>query len=159
MLATCNRMTLFAGMFCIVALLVCTGIAQADCGMCGDTRGDRSRHHDFKKIETHLGLTDAQKVQVKAIFQGNRDVLKPVISELRAERAKLQSLIHADSVDEAAIRAETAKIAGIQADLNVARAKAGVQFRAILTPYQREILSTMHKKGQEKYCGPDAPAK
>ena len=106
----------------------------------------------MKKIEKKLGLTDAQKTQAKAIFQGNRDVVKPIFTTLHTEKNNLQALIHADTVDEAAIRAETAKIAGIQADLNVNRAKVGAQFRAILTPAQQAILKTVdhkrHKKGE-----------
>ena len=55
-------------------------------------------------------------------------------------------VIHADTIDVAAIRAETSKISGIQADLNVNRANVVAKFRAILTPAQLAILKTMHKK-------------
>jgi protein CpxP len=90
----------------------------------------------------NLGLTDAQKGQAKAIFQSNRESVKPIMENLRAERKNLHALMFADTVDEAAIRAETAKIAAIQADLNVDRAKAMSQFRAILTPDQIAKLKT-----------------
>jgi Spy/CpxP family protein refolding chaperone len=66
-------------------------------------------------------------------------------------------LIHADAFDEAAIRAETAKIAGIQADLNVNRAKVEGQFRSILTPSQVAILKTLPQKCQGKGAAPPAP--
>lgn len=136
--------------FCIALSTAVASIAQADVGgwdggSCGNHRG-----HNFRKIEKKLGLTDAQKAQAKAIFQGNKEVVKPILANLRTERKNLQALIHADAIDEAAIRAETAKIAGIQADLNVDRAKIGAQFRAILTPTQLAILKTMHQKQQQK---------
>ena len=104
-----------------------------------------------------LGLTDAQKAQAKAIFQGNREVVKPMFTTLHAEQKNLQALIHADTIDEAAIRAETVKISGIQADLNVNRAKVEAQFRAILTPSQLAILKTLPKKCQEKDGVPPEP--
>jgi protein CpxP len=156
-------------MFCIVAVAAFASIAQAhdgergerggeQCG-CGDQHrehGEKHHHHDFKKFAKKLGLTDAQKTQAKAIFQGNKDAVKPIFASLHAERENLQTLVHADKIDEAAIRAELAKIAGIKADLIVNRAKAKAKFRAILTPEQLTILKTLHQKGHEhgrqKHC-------
>ena len=144
-------------MFCIAALTAFAGIAQADVGGWGGEHGSKHQHN-FKKIAKKLGLTDAQKTQAKTIFEGNKDVVKPLFTSLRTEKNTLQSLIHADTIDEAAIRAETAKIAGIQADLNVNRAKVGAQFRAILTPSQLAILKTMHQKNHKKGETDTAPA-
>ena len=101
---------------------------------------------NFKLIAKKLGLTDAQKTKVKAIFQDNKDVMKPLFDSLRTERGTLQTLLHADTVDEAAIRSQTAKIAAIGADLNVNRAKMGVQFRAILIPEQLTTLKTIQNE-------------
>ena len=136
--------------FCIAALAAFASIAQAHDGGCGSEQGQRRQHHNFKRIAKKLGLTDAQKAQVRGLFQANKDVVKPIFVSLRTERKNLQGLMHADTIDEAAIRAETAKISGIQADLNVNRAKVGIQFRAILTPDQLVILKTLHKKGHHK---------
>ncbi len=140
------------------ALMVCAGMVHADTGewkgehsgMHGQKQCDKHRRHHFKELAEKLGLTDAQKAQAKAIFQANRDVVKPMVASLRAERKNLRALIHADKVDEAAIRAETAKLAGIQADLNVNRAKVGAQFRSILTPAQMATLKTQREKHQMK---------
>lgn len=132
--------------FCIAALTACAGIAQADAGACGGEHGGEQNHRHANKFAKKLGLTDAQKAQSKAIFQGNRDVVKPIMTSLRAEKKNLQVLMQADTIDEAAIRAETVKIAGIQADLNVNRAKVGAQFRAILTPAQLATLKTLQQK-------------
>jgi len=133
--------------FCIAALAACAGIAKADIGDRGE---GQHQHHNFKKFAKKLGLTDAQKVQAKTIFQGNREAVKPIITSLHDERKNLQALIHADTIDEAAIRAETAKLAVIQADLNVNRAKVAAQFRAILTPVQQDTLKTLHQKKRNK---------
>jgi periplasmic protein CpxP/Spy len=158
--------------FCITALTAFAGIAQAHehehDSDCACEHGGENYHHDSKKMHHHgfmkmekkLGLTDAQKAQAKAIFQKNRDVVKPIITNLRAEQKNLQALMFADTVNEAAIRAETLKIAGIRADLNVNRAKVGTQFRAILTPAQRETLKSLHnKKCPVKDSTTAAPAK
>ena len=141
----------------IGVLMGFAGIAQADLGgWGGEPCGKHQRHHS-KEMSQKLGLTDAQKAQAKAIFQGNKDVVKPMVTNLRAEQKNLQALIHADSVDEAAIRAETAKIASIQADLNVNRAKVEAQFRSILTPSQVAILKTLPQERHKTGGAPPPP--
>jgi Spy/CpxP family protein refolding chaperone len=148
----------------MTAMMVFAGIALAGGGEgCGGPGGPGEHggpggHHDFKMMAKKLGLSDVQKTKAKAIFQGNKDVMKPIFESLRAERDTLQALLHADTVDEAAIRSETAKIAGIEADLNVNRAKMGVQFRAILTPEQLSILKAMQKEKPHR-GGNHAPEK
>src|ERR1039457_2094976 len=141
-------------MFCIAALTAFASIAQADSGGWGGEHGGNHQHHNFKKIAKKLGLTDAQKAQAKTIFQANKDVVKPIITSLHAEQKTLRALLHADTIDEAAIRAETAKISGIQADLNVNRAKVGAQFRAILTPDQLATLKTLKNRHHKNDVAP-----
>ena len=167
MLRNRKSMTRIVVMCCIAALTACAGIAQASIAQAGNGGSDEhcgtQQRHNFKKLAKKLGLTDAQKTQAKAIFQGNKEVVKPIITNLHAERKNLRALIHADTIDEAAIRAETAKIAGIQADLNVNRAKVNAQFRAILTPAQLDILKNLktdhHKKCNQKDEVPSTPSK
>ena len=145
-------------MVSIAAIMAFTGIAQADPGGCGCEKGGKHQRPDFKKMADKLGLTDAQKAQTKAIFDGNKDVMKPIFTSMHTEQQNLQALIHADTIDEAAIRAESAKIAGIEADLNVNRAKVEAQFRAILTPAQLAILKTLPHEHPGKGCAPPPPA-
>ena len=151
-----NRAKLMA-LVCIVLVTAGAGSALAYQGWGG---GHCSKHHhSFKRMEKKLGLSDAQKAQVKELFKGNREGIKPIVTTLRTEQKNLQALLHSDTIDEAAIRAETAKIAGIQADLNVNRAKVGAQFRAILTPAQLETLKTMrHKRDRAGDKAVETPA-
>ena len=134
----------------MTVMIAFAGIALAGggegCGGPGGPGGGPGGHPHFKMIAKKLGLTDAQKTNAKSIFQGNKDVMKPVFDSLRTERDALQTLLHADTVDEVAIRSQTAKIAGIEADLNVNRAKMGAQFRAILTPEQLTTLKAIQKE-------------
>ena len=137
-------------LFCIAAVTSFAGFAQANDGEWGEEHFGKNEQHNFKKIAKKLGLNDAQKAKAKTIFQENKEVVNPIITTLRAEQINLRALIHADTIDVAAIRAETAKISGIQADLNVNRANVVTKFRGILTPAQRAILKIMHKKGHHK---------
>jgi Spy/CpxP family protein refolding chaperone len=158
MIANRKSMAGIAVAFCITALTAFAGIAQADGRGCGGEQAGKHRQHDFRKIADKLGLSDTQKAQAKKIFQDNRDAVKPIFSTLRTEQENLHKLIHADVVDEAAIRTETAKIAAIQAELNVDRAKVGAQFRVILTPAQLATLKGLqHKRHGHGKDDPDAP--
>jgi len=96
-------------------------------------------------LQKSLGLPTHKKFRQWRFFRA-KYVLKPIITTLRTELEKLHALLHADTVVETAIRAETANIALIEADLNVHRAKIGVQFRAILTPEQLTTLKATQKE-------------
>jgi len=147
-----KNMTTVVVAFCIAALTALAGIAQADGVGNGEEMGGRAeiQQHNLKILAKKLGLSDAQKLQAMAIFQSNKDVIKPIITTLRTERENLHALLHADTVDEAAIRTETSRMALLEADLNVNRAKTGVQLRTILTPEQLAILKTLQEQRQHK---------
>jgi len=145
-----NSMVKIVVLFCIAALTAFASIVQSNDGERSGERFGKNEQHNFNKIAKKLGLTDAQKAKAKAIFQESKEVVKPIATSLRSEQINLRALIHADTIDVAAIRAETAKISGIQADLNVNRANVVTKFRGILTPAQRAILKIMHKKGHHK---------
>jgi periplasmic protein CpxP/Spy len=158
MLKNRKSMAKIVVLFCIAALTAFASIAQADAGGCGGENGAKHQRHNFKKLAMKLSLTDAQKAQAKAIFLGNRDIVRPIFTSLQVEQKNLRALMHADTVDVAAIRAQTAKISSIQADLNVNRARVGAEFRAILTPAQLVTLKTLHKKSQPKDDATNIPA-
>ena len=139
-------------MFCVAALTAFAGIAQANEDGWDGHCGMHQKHH-FMKIAKKLGLSDAQKAQAKAMFEANREVVKPIVANLRAERKNMTALINADTINEAAIKAESTKIADIMAELNVNRAKMHAQFRAILTPEQLATLKAMHQKHQKNDGG------
>ena len=132
--------------FCLAALMAFSGIAQAEGVVNSEEQSGSSPQLNLKNLVKKLGLTDAQKVQAMVLFQSNKDVIKPIINSLRIERENLHALLHADTVDEVAIRAETAKIALIEAELNVNKAKIGVQLRTFLTPEQLMIFKTLQEQ-------------
>ena len=117
--------------------------AQAD-HQHGCNQGKPQRgHRFFQRLAKKLALTDQQKVQAKAIFKDNRAQAKPTLDSLKAERHRLRSLIQSGSADEAATRAQSAKVAALQADLAVQRAKGAKQLLALLTPDQQAKLKAL----------------
>ena len=150
-------MTRVLVMFSVAALTSFSNIALANeggwsgghCCKHQEWGGEHYQHH-FQKLVEKLGLTDAQQAQAKAIFEANKSVVTPLKESLNAEKKNLHELMHSGKFDEAAIRAESAKVAAIYADLNVNKAKVCAQFRAILTPAQVVTLKALHEEHKKK---------
>lgn len=90
-----------------------------------------------------LGVTDEQKAEVKEILRQYQPTVQPLIQQFVVERRTLRELVHAETVDEAAIRAQVKKSAKVGADLAVARAHVAHDIRGVLTPEQIKQLAEM----------------
>jgi len=90
----------------------------------------------LKKMAAELGLTAQQQEGVKGIFAKNRPATEPLMKQLKSERHVLRNLVQADTIDEAAIRAQVAKMGTLQADMAVQHAKLAQEVRTILSPEQ-----------------------
>lgn len=88
-----------------------------------------------------MGLTDAQKAQVKDILAKYRPTIRSLLGQFRVQRQELRKLMHATPVDEAAIRAQAASVSSIGADLAVQRAHMIQDVRSLLTPEQIQKLA------------------
>ena len=73
-------------------------------------------------IMERLNLTDAQRDQVKSVIDAHRTISGPSAIARAAHRA-LEAVISADTVDEPAIRARSADVATIEADMALMRAQ------------------------------------
>lgn len=90
-----------------------------------------------------LGVTDAQKDQIHAILRKHQPVTEPMIRKLVAERRVLREMIHAETVDEKAIRRQVARVAEVAGDLAVERARVAHEIRPVLTDEQLARLAEM----------------
>jgi protein CpxP len=93
-----------------------------------------------------LDLSDEQKAKVKAIMDSRKDEGRAMMEKIGAEHMALQKLIMADTLDEQALRAQAAKLAALEADAAVARAKVSHEIRALLTPEQAQKAKDMQAK-------------
>jgi protein CpxP len=153
------------GIFVIAILALCIGLAQAEpFGPCGPGPGDGPQHFGkgFKRMGKELGLSADQQAQVKEIFNKRHEEIKPTLDKLAAERKAEQALIQADIFDEAAIRAQAAKIAPLHADMAVHRAQVSQDLRKVLTPEQfAKFKALQEKRGKAMghRRGPGGPGK
>lgn len=105
----------------------------------------------FKKMARELGLTEKQKDQAKAQWEKARAAHKPLMESMMTEKHQLQRLVHSGSADEAAIRAQAAKVAAIESDLAVQRAEQARQFQSLLAPEQGAKLKEIQEKRAERF--------
>jgi Spy/CpxP family protein refolding chaperone len=100
-----------------------------------------------------LGLTDAQKDQIKTIADTHKDEWKALGDRARTARLALDAAIAADTVDDALIRQKSAEAAAVDADTAVARAHAHAEVLQILTADQKAQLKTMQAQMNQHAAG------
>jgi Spy/CpxP family protein refolding chaperone len=94
------------------------------------------------RLGRDVSLTDAQREQVKAIAQSHRDDWKALTDRARTAHMALNAAITAEPLDEVLIRQKSSEVAAVDADIAVARARARAEVLRVLTPEQREKLSS-----------------
>jgi Spy/CpxP family protein refolding chaperone len=100
------------------------------------SEGQDGRMHG--RIFAQLDLTEDQKTRVHELMGEHRSAVEPLRQQLRESHQQVAQLVHAEAIDEAAIRAAVIDSAQLDADMAVERARLVQQIRSILTPEQRE---------------------
>lgn len=116
----------------------------------GDFDGPPHGRKHIQRMVKELQLTPQQQQQVKDIFVKNRTEIGPLMEQLRTERKTLRAMTHGDTVDEAAIRGQAGRVAAIQADLAVNRARIAQEIRGILTPEQIEKSKELMERHDQR---------
>lgn len=127
----------------LIALVGAIGIAGAvenNNDNTGDGVGKHRhfrRHHLMRQLK-QLGISDTQKDQIRGIVRDPRPAVRPLVKQLVQERRTLRDTVQTSPVNEAAIRAQAARVAQVQADLAVQRAHLAERVRSVLTPEQQQ---------------------
>jgi Spy/CpxP family protein refolding chaperone len=105
------------------------------------------------RVGRELQLTDAQRDQIKAIALTHRDEWKALADRLRTSHDALAAAVTGDTIDETLIRAKSADVASVEADVAVARAHAHAEFAQILTPEQKAKLKELQAQMKSRMGG------
>ena len=90
-----------------------------------------------------LGLTDDQRAQIRTAMSGHRDEFKALSERARTARQAQAAAISAVPMNEQQVRAASADIAAVQADMAVLRARVHEQVFSVLTPDQQAQARTL----------------
>lgn len=100
-----------------------------------------------------IGLTEAQRDQVKAIAGTHKDEWKALADRGRAAHEALNDAVTADVIDEALIRQKSAEASAVDADMAVTRAHTHAEVLQILTAEQKAQLKTMQTEMKKRMNG------
>jgi protein CpxP len=129
------------------AAIIAGGLTSAPAQDTNSAAGTRpGRGQILQRIAKKLNLTDDQKSQIKAVLGGEKDTLKSLFGQLHDARKNLRAAIHANDANEAAVRAASAKVASVEADLAVERMKLYGKIAPILTDQQRRKIADFEQR-------------
>jgi periplasmic protein CpxP/Spy len=97
-----------------------------------------------------LDLTDAQREQVRSLFEQNRDEMRAAGEKLRTARRGLHDAASAGVVDEAAIRTAAEALATAEAEAAISRARVHAQVWQILTPEQQAKAKELRQQREQR---------
>jgi len=97
-----------------------------------------------------LNITDTQRAAAKTTLKAHAPTMMPLVRKLVSERRALHEVIRADKPDEAAIRAQSARVASLQAELAVESARLAADLRKIATPEQIAKVRDLERTTRER---------
>jgi Spy/CpxP family protein refolding chaperone len=130
----------------VAALVLAPAMAQGRPGGHGPNHGMADHGRMMARIFDQLDLSDEQRDQIHQIMEQSRDETRPTRDAMRAGRESMADLMHAETIDEAAIRDVAEEIAAGQVELMVAHARAMSEMREVLTPEQLEQFRQMRQQ-------------
>jgi Spy/CpxP family protein refolding chaperone len=112
--------------------------------------GRHSQHQG--RFVQQLNLTDAQKSEMKSIFQEARQASQPVRQQLKQTRQSMQAAVQAGNSDQ--IQQLSATEGTEMGQLAAIRASAHAKMFKMLTPEQQQKLSTLQASMHNRRHGP-----
>lgn len=106
----------------------------------------RAKRHFAKR----LGLTEAQRDQIRSVMAAERPAMEPLVEQLAAGRKELRKATANGTFDEAQVRALAEKQAQTLSELIVARARVRSRVFAVLTPEQRAKALELRERRAER---------
>ncbi len=84
-----------------------------------------------------LGLSDAQKEQIKSILQAHAEDWKAITGRMMTARQALDESVDSGAVNESLIRQRSAEVGLVEGDAAVVRARVRAEVLQLLTPDQQ----------------------
>lgn len=113
---------------------------------------------DMMKVLKELNLTEAQKNELKASRESAKGKIQGIRGQLQTEREKLMDLMFDPNASKDSMLAQQQKVASLKNQMEVIRIENIATLKEILTPEQKEKLSsvasqkrTMMKERREQF--------
>jgi periplasmic protein CpxP/Spy len=120
----------------LAAVVVAGGLAVVVARAQDAGAGHFMRGRFLQKARAQLGLSDSQVSQIKGVLSADKVSLTALLSSWHDARVALRETIQKPGASESEIRAAAAKVAAVEADLAVERARLYGKISPILTADQ-----------------------
>ena len=111
--------------------------------------GFMAAHHALHE----LGLTDAQKTQIKGILRSHKQEFRGTMERLHAAHEAVGQLSRQEAIDEDAIREGVREAVAPLGDLAVLHARVRREIAAVLTPEQRQKAESLLEEFRSHHQG------
>ena len=104
----------------------------------------------LERMFDRLDLDEAQRERMEAIAAEHRTEIRAAREQLRERRRALAELAHAETLDEAAIRAAGVELGAAEAETALLRGRHLERVRTVLTPEQWAEFERMREQRRER---------
>jgi len=115
--------------------------------------GQRGPEGRLQIMAEVLDLSEAQQVQIKEVFAGEREAMQPYREQMRESRQQMHDLVQSDSFDEARIRSLAAQTSGAKVEMMVSKARTFNQIYNLLTPEQQALAKKLEPLLKNRHQG------
>ena len=105
----------------------------------------------------HLDLNEEQKAGIKAVMQGLKEEIHPIMREMRAGQEQMKELVKAEGYDEKAVALVAEREGELAAQRIMLTSEALSNILAQLTEEQRAQLDTMAAERKGRHGGKNKP--
>lgn len=117
------------------AVLTLGGLTVAKLNAAPDSGRPFGRGQILQRVVSELQLTDEQIAKIKAELRSEKEAIVPLLQKLHETRKDLRETIQSGG-NETTVRAAHVKVAAVEADLTVVRARLHGKIAPILTDEQ-----------------------
>jgi Spy/CpxP family protein refolding chaperone len=147
------------GLLALPVVSLAGGRAGDAPGPCGHRPGGFFGRHEgglapkmlLGRLGDKLELTDAQRDQIRALFEQNRAAMRELRSQLETAHNAYREAHPPGSFDEASARTFAQSQAQIQAEMTVKRMQVEAQVFNLLTPAQQDTLKQLRERHAERF--------
>jgi Spy/CpxP family protein refolding chaperone len=143
-----NNMKKHIGIIGMALALAMPALAQQTAPVSNSERPAKEHHgeHEGNRFLDLPDITEAQKTQLKAIFQETKKANQPRNEEMKGLREKLRTLKQAEKPNQTEINNLIDKMNGLRAEMEKTRTAGELKAMSILTKEQQEALRAKAKE-------------
>jgi len=147
---------MLVSMVALIAATTIFALGKRDAVMAHFQQAGGGMQHGFgpemlDHIARELNLTEAQKTQVKALFDAGQNTMAPLHEKMDEVHKQLESATENGQFDEAQVRALASQQAQLTAEMIVEHERMKSKIFSLLTAEQRTKATEMLKRHSEHF--------